>query len=244
MKIFKSKLEVVKGDELLVEIHRSEASSSRSFVVRRFFPMSVLDALLAVGRQEDESLAYRFSCRVGMCGTCLVRVNGKSVLACQEMITPEMRHIAVSPAAGFEVIRDLVVDTTPFWKQWAKVIPYFVPKKDALEPATIKHSSPERLAIDPHVNCIQCGACYSSCGVSSVNNDFLGPAALNRVFVLNSDSRDAAHAERQEIISGEDGYLRCHSMYGCSIACPKELDPVSAIRKLRSGHGDSGGPDE
>ena len=102
----------------------------------------------------------------------------------------------------------------------------------------------ERLAIDPHVNCIQCGACYSSCGVSSVNNDFLGPAALNRVFVLNSDSRDAAHAERQEIISGEDGYLRCHSMYGCSIACPKELDPVSAIRKLRSGHGDSGGPDE
>lgn len=244
MRMLKLHKEVVKDDELLVEIHRSQELSSRSFVVRRFFPMSVLDALLAVGRKEDESLAYRFSCRVGMCGTCLVRVNGKSVLACQEMITPEVRHIAVSPAAGFEVIRDLVVDTTPFWKQWAKAIPYFVPKKGALEPAVIAHSSAERLAIDPHVNCIQCGACYSSCGVSSVNNDFLGPAALNRVFVLNSDSRDAAHAEREAIISGDDGYLRCHSMYGCSIACPKELDPVSSIRKLRSGQMDSGSSDE
>lgn len=244
MKIFKLQREVVREDQLLVEIHRSEEKSSRSFVIRRFFPMSVLDALLAVGRKEDESLAYRFSCRVGMCGTCLVRVNGKSVLACQEMITPEMRHIAVSPAAGFEVIRDLIVDTTPFWKQWAKAIPYFVPKKDAKDPAIILHTSAERLAIDPHVNCIQCGACYSSCGVSSSNSDFLGPAALNRVFVLNSDSRDAAHAEREAIISGDDGYLRCHSMYGCSIACPKDLDPVSSIRKLRSGHVLSGGPDE
>ena len=244
MKIFKLHREVLRDDQLHVEIHRSEEKSSRSFVIRRFFPMSVLDALLAVGRNEDESLAYRFSCRVGMCGTCLVRVNGKSVLACQEMITPEMRHIAVSPAAGFEVIRDLIVDTTPFWKQWAKAIPYFVPKKDAKEPAIISHTSAERLAIDPHVNCIQCGACYSSCGVSSANSDFLGPAALNRVFVLNSDSRDAAHAEREAIISGDDGYLRCHSMYGCSIACPKDLDPVSSIRKLRSGHLLSGGPDE
>lgn len=223
-----------KDGKIRVKISRSENSSAKEFVVRRFEPMTALDILLAVGRTQDESLAYRFSCRVGMCGTCLVRVNGAPVLACQRRIEGSEDEIRISPAAGFDVVRDLVVDMKPFWQQWARIIPFFVPKKGASQIALISHDSEERKIIDPHVNCIQCGACYTACSVSGGGNDFLGPAALNRALVLMADSRDDAKEQRQEIIDGSSGVWRCHQALACSVSCPKELDPASSIRKLRN----------
>lgn len=223
-----------KNIELKVKIYREDLDKSREFSVRKFQPMTVLDVLLAVSRKIDDSLAFRFSCRVGMCGTCLVRVNGQSVLACQRPVREEDVEMTITPAAGFDVIRDLVVDTNPFWRAWAKVIPYFVPKANAREIAVIPHTSQERLDIDPHLDCIQCGACFSSCGVSGGGNDFVGPAALNRAFVLNSDSRDNGNSLRDPVIDGEAGTVRCHNFYGCSITCPRDVDPFSSIRRLRT----------
>ena len=217
-----------------VFLKRSLAESDKEFSVKHITPMTVLDVLLAISRKEDESLAFRFSCRVGMCGTCLVRVNGKPVLACQQIVSEDMVEIHIEPAIGMPVVRDMVVDTSPFWKQWAKVIPFFVPKKGASEIAKIPHSSPERQEIDPHVDCIQCGACFSACSVAGDGNDFLGPAALNRAYTLMIDSRDDAHEERLAIVQGDSGVWRCHHVYGCSISCPKGLDPVSSIRNIRS----------
>lgn len=220
-------------EKIEVVIKRSEDDTQREFKVRRFSPMTILDVLLAIGRSQDATLAYRFSCRVGMCGTCLVRVNGKPVLACQTPVT-DQRTLKIEAAAGFETIKDLVFDPKPFWAQWAKVIPYFVPKSGSSEIAVIPHKSHERELIDPHVNCIQCGACFTACSVSGGGNDFLGPAALNRAMVLMADSRDGAGEERSEIVEGESGVWRCHQALACSVVCPKGLDPAASIRKIRN----------
>jgi succinate dehydrogenase / fumarate reductase iron-sulfur subunit/fumarate reductase iron-sulfur subunit len=214
---------------------RSDDGARQDFSVPRFEPMTVLDVLLAIQRLEDPSIGFRFSCRVAMCGTCTIRVDGRSVLACQEVVTPERRHLRIDPAAGFPVIRDLIVDTTPFWEQWARVTPYLVPAEGLDEPAVIAPDSEERREIDPALDCIQCGACFSSCGVAGLDRDFLGPAALNRALVLISDSRDAAADQRREIATGAAGVDRCHYIYGCSDVCPKGLDPARAIRHLRTG---------
>lgn len=223
--------------ELRVRVHRSDPDAPSVFTVGRFTPMTVLDVLLAIQRDHEPSLGFRFSCRVAMCGTCTIRVDGRSVLACQTVVPEDAREIRLDPAAGLPVIRDLVVDTKPFWNQWASIRPYLVPVADLDEPAHVRPDSPERQAIDPALDCIQCGACYSSCGVAGLSGDFLGPAALTRAYVLLNDSRDAATSERLEKVHGSEGVERCHLIYGCTGACPKGLDPARAIRRLRRGGG-------
>jgi succinate dehydrogenase/fumarate reductase iron-sulfur protein len=136
------------------------------------------------------------------------------------------------------VLRDLVVDMEPFWRAWRSIIPYLVPRSDRevgmnAEPATIRPDSPERAEIDPSLDCIGCAACFSSCGIASARRDFLGPAALNRALVVIADSRDSAGAQRLELVGGDSGVDRCHYMYGCTVACPKGLDPARSIRMLR-----------
>lgn len=220
---------------LKVHVSRSDAQDETEFRVDRFEPMTVLDVLLTIQREHDASIGFRFSCRVAMCGTCTIRVDGRSVLACQSVVPPDTETLHIGPLAGYSVIRDLVVDTTPFWDQWARVTPYFEPTDSLNEPALIKPDSDERQAIDPALDCIQCGACFSSCGIAGVDRTFLGPAALNRALVLISDSRDAGNEHRLNLATQPDGVDRCHFMYGCSKDCPKGLDPAGAIRKMRTG---------
>jgi len=220
------------SETVRVTIRRTDPDAPGTFDVARIEPMMVLDALLAVQKDHDPSLGFRFSCRVAMCGTCAVRVDGQSVLACQARVRPETKALRIDPVAGLPVVRDLIVDTTPFWEQWARVIP-FTPASDATEPAIIPPGSAERQLIDPALDCIACGACYSSCGVAAAGRDFLGPAALQRAMVLIADSRDAAGGERMDVIARSGSLDRCHYMYGCTGACPKGLDPAKAIRRLR-----------
>lgn len=223
-------------DTLVVRVLRTAPDARSEFTVRRFSPMTVLDALLAIQREHDDSIGFRFSCRVAMCGTCTVRVNGRSALACQRLIEHHEERIDVTPAAGMPVVRDLVVDTSPFWEQWRRVVPYVSPEDGQLdEPAQIPPDSAEREAIDPALDCIQCGACYSSCGIAGDDGQFIGPAALNRAYVLINDSRDAAGEERLNLLHDIDGVDRCRFMYGCTGTCPKGLDPAKAIRAVRTG---------
>ena len=229
------------SDDLVVRVARSAPGATSTFSVERFTPMTVLDALLAIQREQDPSLGFRFSCRVAMCGTCTVRVNGRSVLACQSVVPDDVAEIRLDPAAGFPVVRDLVVDTAPFWEQWERVRPYFVPVDGLDEPARIPADAPERQVIDPSLDCIQCGACFSSCAIAGRPRGFLGPAALTRALVLVEDSRDAAGQERLDLARGADGVDRCHYVYGCTSACPKDLDPARAIRRLRRGRSRGGG---
>lgn len=122
---------------------------------------------------------------------------------------------------------------TPFFEEWARVIPYYVPAAGFDEPVRIRPDAPERQLIDPKLSCITCGACYAGCEIASYRRDFLGPAALNRAMVLIADSRDAAGRERLEAVTGDDGIDRCHYVYSCSAVCPKGLDPAGSIRQLR-----------
>jgi succinate dehydrogenase / fumarate reductase iron-sulfur subunit/fumarate reductase iron-sulfur subunit len=219
---------------LRVSVRRSEPDRLDTFEVERVDPMMVLDVLLAIQRTHDASVGFRFSCRVAMCGTCTLRMDGRTVLACQTPVPTDTDEIRLDPVAGLPVVRDLIVDTAPFWQEWASVTPYLVPREGLTEPAVVRPDSPEREVIDPALDCIGCGACYSSCGIANSRRGFLGPAALNRAMVLIADSRDAAGDARMDAVDGAMGVDGCHYMYGCTSACPKGLDPAGAIRRLRS----------
>ena len=216
-----------------VTVHRSDPAARSTFEVARFTPMMVLDALIAIQREDDPTLGFRFSCRVGMCGTCTVRLDGRAVLACQTRLEPEQKAIRLDPLAGLPVVRDLTVDMTPFFDEWARVKPYLVPKPELDEPARVPADAPERRVIDPALDCITCGACYAGCGIAGQPRDFLGPAALNRAMVLIADSRDAEREERLRAVTGGDGVWRCRYIHVCTAVCPKGLDPAGAIRRLR-----------
>jgi succinate dehydrogenase / fumarate reductase iron-sulfur subunit/fumarate reductase iron-sulfur subunit len=218
---------------LRVTVTRSDPAARATFEVARFEPMMVLDALLAIQREQEPALGFRFSCRVGMCGTCTVRIDGRPVLACQTRLDSSRQEIRLDPLAGLPVVRDLIVDMSAFFAEWARVKPYLVPRPDLDEPATIEPEAAERRIIDPSLDCITCGACYAGCGIAGYRRDFLGPAALNRAMVLIADSRDAEREERLRAVSGDDGVWRCHYIHACTAVCPKGLDPAGAIRRLR-----------
>lgn len=218
---------------MTVVVRRSDPAAAATFTVRRTEPMMVLDLLLAIQREHDAAIGFRYSCRVAMCGTCTLRLDGRSVLACQTPVPEDRDTVRLDPVAGLPVLRDLVVDTAPFWREWASVTPYLVPRDDLTEPAVIRPDSDERRAIDASLDCIGCAACYSSCAIAASSRDFVGPAALNRAMVLIADSRDAAAEQRMAVADGVGGVDRCHYVYGCSAVCPKGLDPAAAIRYLR-----------
>jgi succinate dehydrogenase / fumarate reductase iron-sulfur subunit/fumarate reductase iron-sulfur subunit len=194
-------------------------------------PAMALDALLAVQRL-DPSLGFRYSCRVAMCGTCAIRVDGRPSLACQTPIPPEADELLLEPLAGFRVVRDLVVDTTPFWRAWRQALPWFVPGERG-EAKPLAAGDPSRAAVEQGLDCITCGACWSACDVVATGAGYVGPAALNRAYTLIADTRDGAADERLAAVSGPGGVTRCHSIHGCTAACPKGLDPSAAIHRLR-----------
>jgi succinate dehydrogenase/fumarate reductase iron-sulfur protein len=205
-----------------------------SYRVPRLEKMTVLDALVYIQRHEDRSLAFRYACRLGMCGTCTVMVNGVPRWACRtsiERLGVETIHIA--PLRFLPVIKDVVVDFDPFFAKYRAVQPYFVPREEQAEVAPISPESRERRAIDPNLECITCGACYASCTMLGHDAKYLGPAALNRAFTLIRDSRDGARSERLAAVGGEHGCWRCHSLFNCAEVCPKHLSPTRAIKGLK-----------
>lgn len=216
-----------------VRIARSDPSAQQTFEVERTNPMMVLDLLLAIQRDHDPTIAFRYSCRVALCGTCTVRVNGRPVLACQKAVSDDWEDIRLEPLSGLPVVRDLIVDMTPFFEEWTRIMPYFVPVGGLAGPALIPPDALERRIIDPARACITCAACYAGCGMVGDRRLFLGPAALIRAMVLIADSRDDAGAERLRAVSAGDGVDGCHYMGTCTAVCPKDLDPAGAIRRLR-----------
>ena len=215
---------------LQVTIARSTEGAETTFEVDVLQPAVVLDVLLALQRQ-DPSLAFRYSCRVSMCGTCALRVDGRSALACQTPVPPTADELVLEPLAGLPVVRDLIVDMTPFWDEWRRLTPWFVPADG--EPRTLAADDPSRAAVEAGLDCISCGACWSACDLAGGAHGFRGPAALNRAMVLVADDRDGARDERLRAVSESGGVTNCHYIHGCSGACPKGIDPAASIRRLR-----------
>jgi len=216
---------------LAVEIARSDGDARRRFDVEVGDPAMVLDVLLALQR-TDASIAFRYSCRVAMCGTCAIRVDGRPVLACRTPVTAATGRLLLEPLAGLPVVRDLIVDTSPFWDAWRSVEPWFMPPANG-EPRVLPAGDPSREAVEAGLDCISCGACWTACDLAGTGHGFVGPAALNRAMTLAADSRDGARDRRLRLASQEGGVTRCHYIHGCSGACPKGIDPAASIRRLR-----------
>ncbi len=195
--------------------------------------MTVLDGLLHILDYQDHTLSLRFACREGVCGSCAMFVNGSYRLACQTQIA-DLRTsvVTVYPLPHFPILKDLVVDMDGFLGKIEKIMPYL---KDAGAPPEKEkvQTQGERQRINEVVDCILCGACTSACPASWTNREFLGPAALAKAYRFVGDSRDDADRERIELVSGEDGVWRCHSVFNCVEACPKNINQTEVIGKLK-----------
>ncbi|MDE2572784.1 MAG: succinate dehydrogenase/fumarate reductase iron-sulfur subunit [bacterium] len=219
---------------------RGERPAWRSYRVELRPKMSVLDALFAILEEQDATLAFRYSCRAGMCGSCAMVIDGREGLACQARFEGARRSVVhVEPLRSLPVLRDLVVDMGPFFARYRAIDPFFVGEEPSLgqppgDPAVVDPDAGVRPLVSRQIDCIACGACLSACPTVAMNDAFLGPAALNRAFALTNDARDRAHRLRREAIYGEGGVHACHSVGNCARVCPAGVDPLLSIRMLRA----------
>ena len=197
---------------------------------------TLLDCLDIVKDRIDGSLAYRKSCRMMICGSCGMRMDGAAVLACQTRMAPiaEAGHVPVVSSMGnLPIIKDLVVDMTPFWDKFLAVKPYLQPGYE--EPPDDKEFviPQERMnVIHKESLCINCGCCVSECNAMESDPEFLGPQALAKGMRFVGDPRDGAKLERLEAYNSEHGIWDCTRCYFCNERCPKGVDPRDAIAKL------------
>jgi succinate dehydrogenase/fumarate reductase iron-sulfur protein len=195
----------------------------------------VLDALFTLQRGPCPDLAFRFSCRVGMCGSCAMVVNGREQLACSTLIKTVEKDLRIEPLRNLPVVRDVAVDLKPFFAAYKRSLPQFIPRDDlnANEFYRIPHDSSEWKALDHQPQCIDCGSCYSACTLVTLNPRYLGPMALHRALNLVVDPRDKAPAERLNLLSSEAGAFRCHTLGNCRDVCPKGISPTQSIERLK-----------
>jgi succinate dehydrogenase / fumarate reductase iron-sulfur subunit len=193
----------------------------------------LLDALLAI-KAQDESLSLRRSCREGVCGSDAVNVNGKNRLACITPLSELDQPVEVRPLPGLPVIRDLVVDMAPFYRQYRAIKPWLV--NDTPEPEAERLQSPaERAALDGAWECILCACCTTACPSYWWNPErFVGPAGLLAAYRFIADSRDEALNARLDDLEDPYRLYRCRSIMNCVDACPKGLNPTEAIGRIRS----------
>jgi fumarate reductase iron-sulfur subunit len=225
------------ADELTVKIWRGrEDGEFRTYRVPRRESQTVLDVVTHVQRQVDPSLSYRFACRVGMCGSCAMTVNGVARWTCRTHVSKvaDGGTLEIAPLANLPVIKDLATDMREFFDKWARAKGQFKGSRtrhDGFE--AVKPASPEREAVDAGIECIGCGVCYASCDVVTWQPDFLGPAALNRAWTLVNDVRDQAKVERMRAVAGDAGCHSCHTQGSCTERCPKHIAPTAGIAGLK-----------
>jgi fumarate reductase iron-sulfur subunit len=197
---------------------------------------TVLDVVTWVQRHADPTLSYRFACRVGMCGSCAMTVNGRPRWTCRTHISKvvEDGRVEIGPLANMAVIKDLACDMAAFFEKWQKAKGVFAPSQSRHAPIErIAPASAPRIAADAAVECINCGVCYSACDTVRWNEDYLGPAALNRAWTLVNDQRDAGNAERLAAVAANGGCHACHSHQSCQEHCPMALNPTASIAGLK-----------
>ena len=192
----------------------------------------LLDGLMRIKETMDGSLTFRRSCAHGMCGSCAMKINGKSALACQTLAKDTPKTVVLEPLPAFAVIKDLVVDMDPFYEKISSIMPFLINGEEPPERERLQ--SPEELEkILDQIRCILCGCCTSACPVYWADKKYLGPAALVKAARFILDSRDRAGTERLLKSGGEHGFTRCHSVYNCVEACPKSIDVTSHIAGLK-----------
>ena len=224
----------------------------RTFVVTRFDPdkdqvpktqsyevpcrpeWKVLDALNYIKDEIDPTLSHRWSCRMAVCGSCGMNVNGEPKLTCKTSLAEYGDTVEVAPLANFPIIRDLVIEMDGFMEKFKAVKPWvIVAKEKAAEEGTYKQSPEQLAAFKQFSMCINCMLCYAACPVVAKEPDFLGPAAIALGHRYNMDSRDEGAPERNEIFRGEGTVFSCSYANECSEVCPKHVDPAAAINQSK-----------
>ena len=196
---------------------------------------TLLDVLDIVKDTVDGSLSFRKSCRMLICGSCGMRMDGRAILACGEPMKPvvDAGHVpTVSSMGNMPILKDLVVDMGPFWQKIRQIKPWLDPGFKESPDRESPHSRAAMEPIQKEALCIMCGCCVSECISMESDPEFLGPAALAKGFRMVGDPRDAKNVERLEEYSGEHGIWDCTRCYFCNERCPKGVDPRDAIAKL------------
>lgn len=225
------------SDTLQVDIWRGgESGAYKRYRVPTRAHQTVLDVVTWVQRHLEPTLSYRFACRVGMCGSCAMTVNGRPRWTCRSHVSMVSRknYLQIGPLRNLPVIKDLAADMSPFFDKWQQARGRFeaaLEKDDPIVP--IEPASRERSAADAAIECINCAVCYAACDVVSWNHDYLGPAALNRAWAAYNDVRDNNRLDVLKAVSGDAGCHTCHSQQSCSEHCPVGLNPSAAIAGLK-----------
>ena len=195
----------------------------------------ILDALNYIKDKLDGSLSFRWSCRMGVCGSCGMTVNGQPKLTCAAFLSDQLPGpIVVEPLRYFPLVRDLVVDIRDFMKKLKKVKPWIVRREEKpLAEGEYRQTPDELEAYKPYSMCINCMLCYSACPIYGLEPSFIGPAAIALAQRYNMDSRDQGASERLSILSEHDGIWQCTFVGECSKVCPKNVDPAGAIQRYK-----------
>ncbi len=194
--------------------------------------MMLLDAFKAI-KVQDESLAVRYSCGEGVCGSDAVNINGTNGLSCITPLADLKEPVTVHPVPGMPIIRDLIVDMSSFYHQYRAVKPYLI-HHDPMPETELLQSPEDRDKLDGLYECILCGCCSTACPSFWWNPDkFRGPAALLQAWRFLADSRDQATALRLDELEGPYRLFRCHTIMNCMNVCPKQLNPTEAIGHIK-----------
>jgi fumarate reductase iron-sulfur subunit len=223
---------------LSVKVWRGrEDGAFATYEVPRQSSQTVLDVVTHIQRHLEPSLGYRYACRVGMCGSCAMTVNGKARWTCRthvSKVVDAQGHLEIAPLSNLPVVKDLVTDMSAFFDKWARAKGSFqgnATRHDDFQ--RVEPASAERQAANAGIECIGCAVCYASCDVVAWREDFLGPAALNRAWTLVNDVRDVRQMDRLRAVAGDAGCHSCHTQGSCTERCPKHIAPTLSIAGLK-----------
>jgi fumarate reductase iron-sulfur subunit len=225
------------GATIEVAIWRGrEEGGYETFVVPLRENQTVLDVVTHVQRHLDPTLSYRFACRVGVCGSCAMTVNGRPRWTCRTHVAKvvENGRLEIGPLANLPVIKDLATDMSRFFEKWQEAKGAFKPTATRADdlPA-ISPETRERRLVDAAIECINCGVCFSACDTVRWNETYMGPAALNRAWTLVNDVRDGGNADRLFAVAQGGGCHACHTHQSCEQHCPVGLNPTASIAGLK-----------
>ena len=213
-----------------------ETGAFQSYEVPRLESQTVLDVVTHIQRRIDPTLSYRFACRVGMCGSCAMNVNGRARWTCRTHVAKVAGggQLEIAPLSNLPVVKDLVTDMTVFFDKWASARGQFEGSATRRDDFTrVSPASARRKQADAGIECIGCAVCYSACDVVTANPGYLGPAALNRAWTLVNDERETGNRARLAAVAGDAGCHACHTHMSCTERCPKQISPTAAIAGLK-----------
>jgi len=230
MSVVQLELEILRYDP-----ERGQEPHFKTYSVACREEWMVLDAINHVKDQVDTTLSYRWSCHMAVCGSCGMMIDGQPKLACKVSVKDYAnKKVRIEPLANFPIERDLVVVQDDFMEKLKRVKPYIIRKEEQpIKDGEYKQSPAELKKFKQFTLCINCLCCYAACPEYALNPGFIGPAALTLAHRYNTDSRDQGLTERQKELSKPEGVWGCSFTDTCSIACPKHVDPASALQQLK-----------